>query len=371
MYAHCLTCGSTRWPNSPAPPNPEGPNRNAPCTRAPAAPKQAGDPVVSPRPTVVLTGSTGVIGTSLLPALTARYDVTALIHHRRPRGATTCLQADLTREGLGLDQRQYRNLAAAVDVIVHCAALTAFAPPDLTAFDDVNAEGTRRILQLAADAQAPVVLLSSAAAAVEVAGDDLAARSMRAYSHSKRRAEELAARSRQPVAIVRPALLFADRHAAAAPRHQFPHALFDLLLRGRRGGLPVNPDHWCDILPMEMLVDYVSALVEAQLHGDAAVPGIHWVTAGPARLTAADVAQACTDLLKEAGRSLPGPLLAPPATNRRRTHGMGRMAQLGFQPPTQPPLPCDVRRLLPTQLTRAASLEALAHNVRRCAPWNA
>ncbi|MCT9091618.1 SDR family oxidoreductase [Streptomyces sp. ASQP_92] len=327
--------------------------------------------MTSPRPTVVLTGSTGVIGTSLLPALTSRYDVTALVHRRRPPGATVCLRADLTQEGLGLDHRQYHDLVAAVDVIVHCAALTAFAPSDLTAFDDINAEGTRRIMQLASDAQVPVVLLSSAAVAVEVTGDDLAARSMRAYSRSKRRAEDLAAQSRQPVAIVRPALLFAGRHATGAPRHQFPHALFELLLRGRRGGLPINPDHWCDILPMEMLVAYVSALVDAQLHGDATAPGIHWVTAGPARLTAADVAQACTDLLREAGRPVPTPLLSPPAARHRRTHGMGRMAQLGFQPPTQPPLPCDLRRLLPAQLTRTAALEALTHNVRRCAPWDA
>ncbi|MGW7493149.1 SDR family oxidoreductase [Streptomyces luteogriseus] len=321
------------------------------------------------RPTVLLTGSTGVIGATLLPALTARHDVTALVHRRRPQGATTCVQADLTADGLGLSTSQRSELAAGIDVIVHCGGLTDFAPRDHTAFDNVNADGTRRILELAEDARVPVVLLSSASAAFEVPGDDLAARSMRAYGRSKRRAEELATRCSQPVAIVRTALLFAARNTATAPRHQFPHALFTAMLQARPGGLPVRPDHWTDILPMETLVDYVTALTEAQIRGDVTAPGLHWVTAGPARLTAADLERACIDFLREAGRPASGPLLADAATPRRRTHGMARVAQLGFLPPEQPDMPSHLNRLLPTQVTRTEVLEALCHNVRRCAPW--
>ena len=325
--------------------------------------------MTSSRPTVLLTGSTGVIGTSLLPALAARYDITALVHRRRPQGATTCVQADLTAEGLGLSEHQRRELAAGIDVVVHCAALTDFAPPDLADFEDVNVDGTRRILELAEDAQVPVVLLSSAAAALELAEDDLAARCLNAYGRSKLRAEELAAHSTQPVAVVRTALLFAARGATSTPHHQFPHALFDTLLRGRTGGLPVNPDHWCDIIPMETLVEYVTALTEAQLRRDPAAPGLHWVTAGPARLTAADLERACLAFLDEAGRPATGPLLAAPTTARTRSHGIARLAQLGFQPPEQSSLPSHLDRLLPTQLTRATVLDSLDHNVRRCAPW--
>ncbi|WP_198042101.1 SDR family oxidoreductase [Kitasatospora azatica] len=319
------------------------------------------------RPTVLLTGATGVIGAGLLPALADRYEVVCLVHRRRPEGAIDCVPADLTAEDLGLSGRQRRDLAARVDVVVHSAALTAFAPPDLTAFDDINAEGTRRILRLAENAGVPVVLLSSAAAVFEAAGDDLTARSMRAYSHSKRRAEELAAQSGLPVAVVRPALLFAARSATAVPQHQFPHALFTAMLQGRTGGLPIDADHWCDILPMETLVDYVVALTEAQLRGDVGAPGIHWATAGPARLTAGDMERACLALLEELGRPAAGQLLSAPDPARPRTHGMARLAQLGFQPPTRPALPTDLRRLLPAQPTRGEVLEALAHNVRRCA----
>ncbi|MER6256206.1 NAD(P)-dependent oxidoreductase [Streptomyces sp. NPDC001584] len=320
------------------------------------------------RPTVLLTGATGVIGASLLPALAARYEVIALVHRRRPESATTCVQADLTAECLGLSDRLHRELAAGIDAIVHCAALTDFAPGDLTAFEKVNVQGTRRILELAEAAHVPVVLLSSVSAALDLPGDDLPARCMRAYGRSKRQAEELATHSSRPVAIVRTGLLFAARNVPTLPRHQFPHALFDALLQGRTGALPVLPDHWCDIIPMETLVEYVTALTEAQLRGDATAPGLHWATAGPARLTAADLERACSDFLKETGRLVTGSLLADHATSRTRSHGMGRLAQLGFQPPEQPCLPSHLDRLLPTQLTRSTVLEALRHNVRRCTP---
>ncbi|MGW8783944.1 SDR family oxidoreductase [Streptomyces sp. NPDC055796] len=323
--------------------------------------------MIRSRPTVLLTGSTGVIGTHLLPALATDHEVTALVRHRRPPQGTTCVQGDLNAEDLALSSRHRRELAARTDVIVHCAALTDFAPPDMAAFDAVNAEGTRRILELADDARAPVILLSSAAAAFEVTGDDLAARSLRAYSHSKRRAEELAAHCNQPVAIVRTALLFAARNAPAAPRRQFPHTLFDALLRGRPGGLPLPREHWCDITPMETLIAYLTALTETHVRGDAASVGIHWATAGPARLTAADVEDACTRFLDEAGHHSPYPLLSPPSPARPRTHGMARLAQLGFQSPEQPCLPSHLDRLLPTQLTRKETLDALAHNIRLCA----
>ncbi|MFF4331124.1 SDR family oxidoreductase [Streptomyces sp. NPDC001591] len=319
------------------------------------------------RPTVLLTGSTGVIGTSLLPSLAARNDVSALVRGRRPDSPVVCVEGDLTAEDLGMSIRKRRQLAAKIDVVVHCAGLTAMAPPDLAAFDAINVEGTRRILRLAEEARAPVLLLSSAAAAFQIPGEDLTARSMRAYSTSKRHAEELAAHCSQPVAVVRPALLFAARGATTAPRHQFPHALITALLQGRTGGLPVNPDHWCDVLPIELLTDYLTALTDALLRGDTTAATLHWVTAGQARLTAADMERACLDYLTETGRPPTGPLLASPAASRPRSHGMARLAQLGFQPPEQPPLPCHLDRLLPAPLTRQAALEALARNVRLCA----
>lgn len=314
------------------------------------------------RSTVLLTGATGVVGSRLITALAGRHRVTALVHRRKPAGAHTCVSGDLTAERLGLDDGHYRDLAERTDVIVHCAGQTDFAQHGLRFFEQVNAEGTHRIMELARVAGAPVLLLSSVAAAMDIEGEDLTARGLRAYSDSKRGAEEAVAGT-HPVAVVRCPALLAPRDRAQAPAHQFPHIWFRALLRGQGRHLPVSPDHWCDVLPLETLVAYLSALTDALLRGDPDAFKLHWAMAGPARLTAGELAEACASVLTEQGLPPGEPILADTA-GRARFSAMGRLAQITFQAPHQPPYPSDLNGLLPEPLTRTTVLESLTHNLR-------
>jgi nucleoside-diphosphate-sugar epimerase len=318
--------------------------------------------VTDPRSTVLLTGATGVIGSRLITALAGRHHVTALVHRRRPDGAHTCVPGDLTAGQLGLDKQQYRELAEHTDVIVHCGGQTDFGSQDLGTFDEINADGTSRIMDLAHAAGAPVLLLSSMAAVMEVEGEDLTARCLRAYSQSKRRAEE-ATSGTHPVAVVRCPTLFAPRDSTDTPAHQFPHIWFRALLQGQGRNLPVSPGHWCDVIPLETLVDYLSALTDALLRGDDNATGLHWAMAGAARLTVGELVQVCAEFLAEAGLPAGEPILANPASGRTRFTGMGRLAQLSLQAPHQPAFPSDLDRLLPEPLTRTAILDALRHNL--------
>ncbi|MGW0336884.1 SDR family oxidoreductase [Streptomyces sp. NPDC003011] len=311
---------------------------------------------------VLLTGASGVVGSRLISALAGRHRVTALVHRREPAGAHRCVPGDLTTDHLGLDDGQYQDLADRTDVIVHCAGQTDFAPHKPDTFDAVNADGTRRIMELARTAGAPVLLLSSMAAAMDIEGEDLTARGLRAYGRSKRRAEEAVAGT-HPVAVVRCPALFAPRDATWAPTHQFPHIWFRAVLRGQGRNLPLSPDHWCDVIPLETLVAYLSALTDALVRGAADAPGLHWAMAGPARLSAGELARACTDFLTEQGLPAGDPILADP-TGRIPFTGMGRLAQITFQPAHRLPYPSDLDRLLPQPLTRTAVLDALTHNLR-------
>src|SRR5262245_10839794 len=96
----------------------------------------------SERRTVLVTGATGVVGQALIPRLVdhGASDVICLTHRsvigarsrNRHAGSVSTVQGDVARPDLGLGAREYRELAARIDSVVHAAAVTDFAQPDET-----------------------------------------------------------------------------------------------------------------------------------------------------------------------------------------------------------------------------------------------
>src|SRR5689334_22567070 len=125
----------------------------------------------SVRRTVLVTGATGVVGQALIPRLVDRgaSDVICLTHRSamgaRPRirhaGRVSAVQGDVARPDLGLGAREYRELAARIDSVVHAAAVTDFAVPDET-LQRINVDGTEHALALAGAAGADFVHVSTA-----------------------------------------------------------------------------------------------------------------------------------------------------------------------------------------------------------------
>lgn len=85
-----------------------------------------------------------------------------------------------------------------VDVVYHCAALVELGPPDVTRLHDVNVNGTRHVLEAAADVDAIAVHVSSVSAlgptGVEPVDESwwLADEPTVPYERTKREAHELA-----------------------------------------------------------------------------------------------------------------------------------------------------------------------------------
>jgi nucleoside-diphosphate-sugar epimerase len=189
----------------------------------------------------LVTGATGFLGAHLLRALLSRgHAVTALVRHGRsgpaeerfrrvlgwlgvgPKEASRAkvVAGDVAEERFGLAEREWRDLAAGVDEVVHCAASTAFTESRRTELERVNIRGTAITLALAAaGSTASFHLVSSAYAAGRVEGtvtEDWCEPPgfTNAYEESKQRAEALAraacAGCGVRLTIYRPAIVYGD-----------------------------------------------------------------------------------------------------------------------------------------------------------------
>jgi nucleoside-diphosphate-sugar epimerase len=163
-----------------------------------------------------VTGGTGFVGSHLVEELLRRgYAVRALA--RRDPKWLDGQPVELVRAGLD-DERALREALAGVDVVHHVAGLTR--APDERALVEANVEGTRRLLDAAAEAGVGRVLVTSSQAAAGPSdgaplteGDPM--RPLSAYGRSKAAMERMAAA--HPLAdrtvVVRPPSVYGPREA--------------------------------------------------------------------------------------------------------------------------------------------------------------
>lgn len=171
--------------------------------------------------TVLVTGGTGLIGGALIRTLTHRggYRIRAAVRRssaRFPNGVTTVRVAGLV-PGTDLSRA-----LAGVDAVVHAAArvhvIRDTASDPLTAFREVNTDGTRRLAERAAGAGVRRFLFLST---IKVHGEYTDGRPFRPedppapqepYSVSKYEAElhlrEIEARTGMEVCVIRPPLVY-------------------------------------------------------------------------------------------------------------------------------------------------------------------
>src|ERR1700745_3002863 len=82
------------------------------------------------RRTVLVTGASGVVGRALLRRL-RDFDVVCLVHRSPVSGPNvTTVRGDIREPTLGVAGPVYATLAATVDAVIHCAAVTNFNRTD-------------------------------------------------------------------------------------------------------------------------------------------------------------------------------------------------------------------------------------------------
>jgi nucleoside-diphosphate-sugar epimerase len=165
------------------------------------------------RPTVLVTGATGVVGTPLLRRM-PHEGVVCLSHSTAIPHPVEVIPGDITQQRLGLSERDYRELARRVDVVIHSAAATRFDLRREEVFA-TNVDGMGRMLDFVGEADARLVALSTAFVRVE-GGAEYGWLSPRHYLDSKRAAEALVRDSGLDWHIVRPSVVIGDSERRAS-----------------------------------------------------------------------------------------------------------------------------------------------------------
>lgn len=198
--------------------------------------------------------------------------LSALPHAQRER--TTVLVGDVAGLDLSLSGREYLDLAAHVDVIHHCAAVTYSGAP-LEMAERVNVGGTFEVLELARQAHhlERVVHWSTIGATGEsgrvVREDELIEPRSNPLASTRHRAEKLIARVREevPVTVLRTAMLVGDSRTGRLARIEGAHLMISALLNAPRDVPMLRPAQGSaqlQVVPIDYAVEAGLAIAHAQ-----------------------------------------------------------------------------------------------------------
>jgi len=261
---------------------------------------------------IFVTGASGLVGRALCGVLAERGHPVVALRHRsrvidrrdgapipiRPYDGATeiatvaVLDGDVTAERFGLTTAASRALAASLDLIVHCAAVTAFNLPQ-SIYDQVNVGGTAQVLAFAAQPSRSVPVLHVSTAYVCGKADGVvsetphaAARFNNGYEASKAAAEALvlaAHRRGHPVAIARPSIVAGS---SASGGFGSLYQLIRLVAEGHTGALPAAPDASLNLVPIDHVVGGLTDIAERMAQADGRI--FHLAASDPVPLTALD-----------------------------------------------------------------------------------
>jgi len=274
-----------------------------------------------------LTGATGLVGGGVLQRmLRADPDLRVAVLVRDgsrwpgiPR--VTPVVGDLLAPGLGLAADARATLAREVRLVVHAAADVVFSRP-LDVARATNVEGTRRLLELAAEwpEVERITYVSTAfvagrhTGAIPEAEADGAAGWVNAYEQSKWEAERVVRAAARPWVILRSSTIVCDDAAGTVSQFNAVHLAVRLLHRGLVPMIPAEGAATVDVVPAGYVTSAIAALA---VRGDLDGRTVH-LCAGRGALPVVELLEATWDVFaRDAAwrrKALPRPVLTDLAT---------------------------------------------------------
>lgn len=256
------------------------------------------------KPTILITGASGMVGRDLVPLLHASSEanLVLLLHQRGadmdedrfvhtyhgllPSNRIRIVQGDITKADLSLPLEVRKALAKSITHILHAAASTRLNLP-LEEARQINLDGTRHMVALAQDCTRlqRFGYVSTAYVSGQRTGiireEELQheAGFVNSYEQSKYEAECFmqSVQSTLPAAIYRLSIVLGDSRTGVVTNMTAPHQTMRLIYHGLASMLPGSPDSPVDFIPAD-----VAAATLCRLFLDAFRPGDTFhITAGP------------------------------------------------------------------------------------------
>ena len=269
-----------------------------------AGPQSIGRVQGATRRTVLLTGASGVVGRALLQRM-SDLDVVCLVHRSPVCGAdVTTVPGDIAEPMLGLGEQAYMDLAARVDAVIHCAAVTDFNRTD-GSLEATNLTGTEHVAAFAAAAKAVLYHVSTAFVDTTVDGDR--GRTAIGYAASKSAAEQVVRSSGVPYVILRPSVVIGDSVTGEIAAFQGLHQVVAGIFAGIVPMIPFDSRWPIDFVPVDVVADAIACLVENRVS-----EGEFWLSAGEKALRLDEGVAVVVEFARSRGVSIDMPRFVPP-----------------------------------------------------------
>ncbi len=288
---------------------------------------------------ILLTGATGFVGMELMTRHLERGDreIVAVVRAdsdeaakarvrsvlenlfgsraARYSGRVEAVAGDLTAPRVGLSRARWQELACRVTTIIHSAASVSF-DLDIDEARAINVDGTKRMLELAADAAAcgglqryahvsTAFVAGTHSGAFRECDFDLGQGFRNTYERSKFESEQLVrAAPEVPFTILRPSIVVGDRRSGWTAAFNVLYWPLRALAQGLYTAVPAIPTAPVDVVS----IDYVADAIHELCQSDAGIGETYHLTAGSQASTIQEIAAVASRYFK---RPMPK-VLSPP-----------------------------------------------------------